>query len=102
MLSVPGHVHYAACDGGTAVLDLREGRWHMFTGLGEQIWHRAVTYGSTSGLPEQIAIPAGIDPGALRSGVDTFVVELISTGLLLDDTARPAPPRRRFWRKGRR
>lgn len=102
MLSVPEHVHFAHCDdGGTAVLDLRQGRWHLFSGLGEQVWHRAAMYGSTTGLPEQIAIPAGSDIGALRHGVDTFVVWLIDRGLLTDTaTARPAP--RRFWRRHRR
>ncbi|MFI1532066.1 hypothetical protein [Streptomyces griseus] len=100
MLSIPDHVHFARCDGGTAVLDLDQGQWHLFTGLGEHVWNRAAMYGSTTGLPEQIAIPASGDIAALRSAVDTFVAQLVDMGLLAD-TARPAV-RRRFWRRNSR
>ncbi|MEE1735505.1 hypothetical protein PUR49_03015 [Streptomyces sp. BE147] len=101
MLTVPEHVHYARCDGGTAVLDLHQGRWHMFTGLGEQVWARVTQYGSITGLAEEIAVPAGLDAGTTRTSVDAYVATLIDMGLLAENRPQ-APTCRQRWRRTRR
>lgn len=95
MLTVPAHVHWARCGDGTAVLNLCTGQWRMFTDLGARIWDAITLRGGTEGLAEEIAIPAGYDPGATRDAVDTYVLSLVDMGLLTDANNKPRKGR---WR----
>ncbi|MBH1938978.1 PqqD family protein [Streptomyces sp. AV19] len=101
MLSVPGHVHWAHLEDGTAVLDLHTGQWHLFTGAGARIWDAITQHGDVEGLSEQLAIPAGHDPAtdrdADRDAVATYVRRLQTMGLLTP--ADPPARTRRWWRR---
>lgn len=95
MLTPASHVHHATGPYGTAVLDVRRGRWLMLDPDASKIWHAVTVRGGTGGLADEIAIPTGQDPQAVGEQIAAFVDELVATGVLVD-TDRP--PRGRWWR----
>ncbi|BDM74925.1 hypothetical protein HEK616_84120 (plasmid) [Streptomyces nigrescens] len=96
MLTPPDHIHWARCDGATAVLDLHADQWKMFYGDGARIWDAITLRGSIDGLAEEIAIPTGGDLTATRSAIIAYIEQLCAMGLLVMD--RP-PKRTRWWRR---
>ncbi|WLQ35547.1 hypothetical protein P8A18_19940 [Streptomyces castrisilvae] len=75
------------------MLDLKKGQWRMFSGAGERIWLAIALYGVTTGLAEELAVPAGLDVAAARRAVDSYVTHLIDTGLLAPPGQEPHTPR---------
>ncbi|MEU7159196.1 hypothetical protein AB0A98_22575 [Streptomyces chrestomyceticus] len=71
----------------------------MFSGLGARIWDAITLRGGIEGLEDEIAIPAGHDPGATREAIDTYLTSLIDMGLLLTSPGSQQPCRRRWWRR---
>ncbi|MFJ4342983.1 PqqD family protein [Streptomyces sp. NPDC088915] len=98
MLTVPEHVHWGRCGGGTAVLNLRDGQWRMFSGHGARIWEAVVLRGGIEGLAEEIAIPAGLDVAATHQAVDDYLAGLVDMGLLARVPVQARRRRRRWWR----
>ncbi|MGI5341124.1 hypothetical protein ACQEVS_28860 [Streptomyces sp. CA-181903] len=96
MLTPAPHVHHAAGPHGTAVLDVRRGRWLMLDADAAKIWHAVTVRGDTAGLADEIAVPAGQDPLAVAEQIAVFVSGLLAAGVLIE-TTRPAR-RRRWWR----
>jgi hypothetical protein len=94
MLTPAPGVHYAITLDGTAVLDTVAGKWLMLDAAAAMVWRAAVTTGSVAGLADRIAIPAGLDPAAVRDAVDDCVATLLDRGVLVDTTRRPASRRR--------
>ncbi|MFE9250966.1 hypothetical protein [Streptomyces sp. NPDC007088] len=102
MLSIPAHVRWGRCRGGTAVLDLRAGRWHMFSGTGARVWDAVALRGGLSGLAEEIAVPGGLNVAAARRAVDAYLAALLDMGLLTRSQATTGGPRARgCWRRRR-
>ncbi|MEV6421702.1 hypothetical protein [Streptomyces sp. NPDC051662] len=103
MLTPAPHIRWARCaPDAVAVLDLRNGTWRMFEGTGARIWAAIVARGCTDGLADEIAVPAGADPGATHTALDSYVHELRSTGLLTDaGTHLRTAGRARWWRRRR-
>ncbi|GAA2133989.1 PqqD family protein [Streptomyces synnematoformans] len=95
MLTPAAHVHHATGPYGTAVLDVRRGRWLMLDPDAAKIWHAVTVRGGTAGLADEIAVPTGQDPAAVGAQITAFVDELVDVGVLVD-TGRPR--RRRWWR----
>ncbi|MEU5421435.1 PqqD family protein [Streptomyces sp. NPDC020667] len=97
MLSIPSHVHWARVEGGTAVLDLHTGQWHLFTGTGARVWDTIAQHDGVEGLSAQLALPADGSPTADRDVAD-YVCRLRTMGLLTP-TENPPSRARRWWRR---
>ncbi|KAB7833683.1 PqqD family protein [Streptomyces mobaraensis] len=95
MLIPAPRVHHATGPHGTAVLDIRRGKWLMLDPDATKIWRTVTARGSTIGLADEIAVPTGQDPQVVGERITVFVGALLAAGILID-TARPAR------RKGRR
>ncbi|MCX4902552.1 hypothetical protein [Streptomyces sp. NBC_00892] len=91
------HIHHATSQHGTAVLDVRRGQWLMLDTDASRIWHAVTIRGTTTGLADEIAVPAGQDPQAVHGQITAFVDDLTATGVLID-TDWPPRRRRRWWR----
>ncbi|MEV4506641.1 PqqD family protein [Streptomyces klenkii] len=101
MLSVPPHVHWAHVEGGTAVLDLHTGRWHLVTGAGARIWEAVTQHGAVQdvkGLSEELAVLTSHAPAAAQEAVDAYVGHLRTMGLLTASENRHGRTRR-WWRR---
>ncbi|MEW2579991.1 hypothetical protein [Streptomyces syringium] len=98
MLTPAPHIHHAASQHGTAVLDVRRGAWLMLDTDASRIWHAITVRGGTPGLADEIAIPASQDPQQVSGQIAAFVDELVAVGVLVD-TDRPRRVRRRWWRR---
>ncbi|MER8233652.1 hypothetical protein ACIRQY_34530 [Streptomyces sp. NPDC101490] len=96
MLSPAPHIHYAVDEHGILLLDLRTERWSMLSPDVSRIWTAIVTRGTVNGLADELAIPTGRDPYAVRQGIDILVDRWKRDGLLTDP-ARTAP--RRWWKR---
>ncbi|MEW1658830.1 hypothetical protein [Streptomyces sp. NPDC093707] len=97
MLTPAPHIHWGRCyGGGIAVLDLKRGTWEMFHGNEALIWDAITLRGSTDGLAEEIAIPAGYDVAATRAAIASYLEGLRGMGLLVSPEA-PRPRRRWRW-----
>ncbi|MER8100984.1 PqqD family protein [Kitasatospora sp. NPDC094016] len=97
MLTVTPHVRHATVGGRTAILDVRVGRWVMLDPAASRIWQAIVHRGGTEGLAEEIAVPVGADPAAVREKIAAALVGMVERGLLTD-LNRPLP-RRPWWRR---
>ncbi|WOI60886.1 hypothetical protein [Streptomyces fradiae] len=96
MLTPAPHVHHATGTYGTAVLDIRRGKWLMLDVDASKIWHAVTVRGGTAGLADEIAVPTGLDPQTVGEQIATLIEGLVAVGVLVD-TDRPAR-RRRWWR----
>ncbi|MFI8930659.1 PqqD family protein [Streptomyces sp. NPDC053474] len=98
MLTPARHVHHAAGEHGTVVLDVRRRQWHMLDEDASRIWHALVVRGGTTGLAEEIAIPTGQDVQTVDGQISAFVGELLAVGVLVDTDQPRRVRRRRWWR----
>ncbi|MFM9707885.1 PqqD family protein [Streptomyces galilaeus] len=98
MLTPADHIHHATGPRGTAVLDLRRGKWLMLDPDASKIWQAVTVRGGTAGLADEIAVPTGQDPQAISGRINAFVDELVVAGVLVD-TDRPRRVHRRWWRR---
>jgi len=98
MLTPAPHIHHAASRHGTAMLDLRKGTWRFLDPDASRIWHAVTIRGTTAGLADEIAIPAGQDPQAVGVEITAFVGRLLTDGVLID-TNHPRRARHRWWRR---
>ncbi|MGA5637740.1 hypothetical protein ACPCTN_03165 [Streptomyces cinereoruber] len=94
MLTPAPHIHHATDGQGALVLDTRSETWMMLGPDASRIWTTIVTYGTTEGLADELAIPSGRDPHAVRLGIDNLVTQWQRDGLLIEPAA---PARRRKW-----
>ncbi|WP_435970224.1 PqqD family protein [Streptomyces sp. Qhu_M48] len=95
MLTPAAHIHYATDEHGTVVLDVRSATWLMLSPDVSRIWQALVTNGTTACLADELAIPTGRDPHAVRQGIDNLVNQWQRDGVIIDPTRTP----RRRWRK---
>ncbi|MFJ3194593.1 PqqD family protein [Streptomyces griseoviridis] len=95
MLTPAPHVRHAACEQGTALLDMRRGVWLMLDPQASLIWTAVTVRGDVTGLADETADLYGQDPRAVARQIACFVDELVDARVLVD-TERPC--RRRRWR----
>ncbi|MEU7161436.1 PqqD family protein [Streptomyces chrestomyceticus] len=98
MLTPAGHIHHATGPQGTAVLDVRRGRWLMLDADASRIWRAVTVRGGTAGLADEIAVPTGQDPQKVGGRITAFLDELVAAGVLID-TARPRRAQRGRWHR---
>ncbi|KOT52701.1 MULTISPECIES: PqqD family protein [Streptomyces] len=96
MLTPAGHIHHATGSQGTAVLDVRRGRWLMLDVDASRIWRAVTVRGGTAGLADEIAVPTGQDPAQVSAQITAFLEEMVAAGVLID-TGRPRGVRRGWW-----
>ncbi|MFD6245589.1 PqqD family protein [Streptomyces roseolus] len=96
MLTPAAHIHHTADEHGTVILDVRTEKWSLLGPDASRIWQAIVANGTTAGLADQLAIPTGRDPHAVRQGIDHLVQQWKQDGLLIDPIHAP---RRRWWRR---
>ncbi|MFF4872782.1 asparagine synthase-related protein [Streptomyces sp. NPDC000961] len=96
MLTPANHIHYATDEHGIVLLDVRTAKWSMLSRDVSRIWQAIVTNGTADGLADELAIPTGRDPYAVRQGIDNLVNQWKRDGLLVDPTRAP---RRRRWKR---
>ncbi|MFE5948699.1 PqqD family protein [Streptomyces sp. NPDC056480] len=94
MLTPARHIHHASDEHGIVLLDVRTAKWSMLSPDVSRIWQAIVTNGTANGLADELAIPTGRDPYAVRQGIDNLVNQWKRDGLLIDPTRAP---RRRWW-----
>ncbi|WP_395367039.1 PqqD family protein [Streptomyces sp. YH02] len=96
MLTPAKHIHHATDAQGTVLLDVRSATWLMLGPDVSRIWQAIVTKGTTAGLADELAIPTGRDPHAVKQGIDNLVAQWRRDGVLVDPTRTP---RRRWWER---
>ncbi len=98
MLTPAGHIHHATGPQGTAVLDVRRGRWLMLDADASRIWRAVTVRGGTAGLADEIAVPTGQDPDQVSDQITAFLDAMVAAGVLID-TSRPRHVRTGWWRR---
>ncbi|MEU2872998.1 lasso peptide biosynthesis B2 protein [Streptomyces olivoreticuli] len=92
MLTTPEGVYHASCCEGTAILDVRSGRWVMLDADASRIWQTVIARGTTDGLVRGVAAWCGTDEAAVAPAVASMVEQLVARGLLTDAPGHePAP-----------
>ncbi|MGA5135118.1 lasso peptide biosynthesis B2 protein [Streptomyces olivoreticuli] len=92
MLTTPEGVHHASCCEGTAILDIRSGRWVMLDVDASRVWQTVIARGTTDGLAREIAAWCGMDETVVAPAIAETVEHLVARGLLTDSPRNePAP-----------
>ncbi|MFE0640130.1 PqqD family protein [Streptomyces sp. NPDC058877] len=96
MLTPAGHIHHATDEHGIVLLDVRTATWSMLGPDVSRIWKAIVVNGTADGLADELAIPTGRDPHAVRQGINNLVNQWKQDGILIDPTHAP---QRKWWRR---
>lgn len=86
-MRIPEHTYFREVGGEAVLLNIKTGQYFALDGVGTRVWAMLEAGASQSDAVQTIVAEYDVEEERARSDIDELVAELMSHGLVEDDSA---------------